>query len=204
MKKLLIPILALLILAGFKAPQTRTITGVVADANDGNTIPGASIRILPSNKTTTTDAKGKFSIAISDADKSIIIAYLGYQTQTISITKENAYQIKLHPDNKMLEQVVIVGAGQQNEKKSVAMSAAPIPALQGRVAGLSIRGKNSSYQEPPNYNTEGYSAINENGFLKANKNPLSTFSIDVDAASYSNMRRFINNGSLPPKDAVRI
>jgi Ca-activated chloride channel family protein len=44
----------------------------------------------------------------------------------------------------------------------------------------------------------------ENEFLNAKKNPLSTFSIDVDAASYSNIRRFINGGSFPPKDAVRI
>ena len=54
------------------------------------------------------------------------------------------------------------------------------------------------------YNTEEYDKIYENSFLKALSNPLSTFSIDVDAASYSNMRRFIMNGRLPPKDAVRI
>lgn len=43
----------------------------------------------------------------------------------------------------------------------------------------------------------------ENRFLKAAQHPLSTFSIDVDAASYSNIRRFITQGQLPPKDAVR-
>ena len=58
--------------------------------------------------------------------------------------------------------------------------------------------------EQPQWNTEEYDAIHENIFQEALKNPLSTFSIDVDAASYSNIRRFINNGSLPPKDAVRI
>src|SRR5690606_2929340 len=46
--------------------------------------------------------------------------------------------------------------------------------------------------------------VNENIFHDAVRNPLSTFSIDVDAASYSNIRRFINNGQRPPKDAVRI
>jgi Ca-activated chloride channel family protein len=56
----------------------------------------------------------------------------------------------------------------------------------------------------PQHNTEDYSPIAENGFKRVTDNPLSTFSIDVDAASYSNMRRFINNGQLPPKDAVRI
>jgi Ca-activated chloride channel family protein len=51
---------------------------------------------------------------------------------------------------------------------------------------------------------EAYDRIEENPFQRASKNPLSTFSIDVDAASYSNVRRFINNSQLPPKDAVRI
>lgn len=54
------------------------------------------------------------------------------------------------------------------------------------------------------HNTEEYSTIHENEFLNAAANPLSTFSIDVDAASYSNVRRFLNQGTLPYKDAVRI
>jgi Ca-activated chloride channel family protein len=53
-------------------------------------------------------------------------------------------------------------------------------------------------------NTESYSRIYENPFLDVRQNPLSTFSIDVDTASYANLRRFLNSGSLPPKDAVRI
>jgi Ca-activated chloride channel family protein len=54
------------------------------------------------------------------------------------------------------------------------------------------------------FNREGYDGITENPFLKATDNPLSTFSIDVDAASYSNIRRMINQGQLPPQGAVRI
>lgn len=54
------------------------------------------------------------------------------------------------------------------------------------------------------HNTEDYKKIDENEFLAVANNPLSTFSIDVDTASYSNVRRFINDGQLPPKDAVRI
>ena len=51
---------------------------------------------------------------------------------------------------------------------------------------------------------ERYAEINENPFLEASRAPLSTFSIDVDTASYANVRRFLRNGQLPPKDAVRI
>jgi Ca-activated chloride channel homolog len=59
------------------------------------------------------------------------------------------------------------------------------------------------YQQQP-FNTEEYGRIYENQYLLALSNPLSTFSIDVDTASYANIRRFIMNNQLPPKDAVRI
>jgi secreted protein with Ig-like and vWFA domain len=59
-------------------------------------------------------------------------------------------------------------------------------------------------QSPGSFNTAAYDHIVENPFLDAKSNPLSTFSIDVDTASYSNIRRFINQGQLPPKDAVRL
>jgi Ca-activated chloride channel homolog len=54
------------------------------------------------------------------------------------------------------------------------------------------------------HNTEAYNAINENGYKNVKVNPLSTFSVDVDAASYSNVRRFLVAGNKPPVDAVRV
>ncbi|MBN4081804.1 von Willebrand factor type A domain-containing protein [bacterium AH-315-C07] len=60
---------------------------------------------------------------------------------------------------------------------------------------------------PPIYNEsnrEDYAGIVENEYLYAIQDPLSTFSIDVDVASYANTRRFLTQGQLPPKDAVRI
>jgi Ca-activated chloride channel family protein len=57
---------------------------------------------------------------------------------------------------------------------------------------------------PQSSNTEEYNRIYDNPFQRVSISPLSTFSIDVDTASYTNVRRFINEGQLPPKDAVRI
>ncbi|CAN5786226.1 VWA domain-containing protein [soil metagenome] len=51
---------------------------------------------------------------------------------------------------------------------------------------------------------ERYAEFTENPFLETSRAPLSTFSIDVDTAAYANVRRFLNDGQLPPKDAVRI
>ncbi|MGD2084615.1 MAG: von Willebrand factor type A domain-containing protein [Candidatus Aminicenantes bacterium] len=59
-------------------------------------------------------------------------------------------------------------------------------------------------ETPVDFNTEEYGRIYENEFKDVSQNPLSTFSIDVDNASYANVRRFINNNRLPHKDAVRI
>jgi Ca-activated chloride channel family protein len=56
----------------------------------------------------------------------------------------------------------------------------------------------------PPFHSEGYDRIDDNPFLEVGANPLSTFSIDVDTASYANVRRFITRSTLPPKDAVRI
>ena len=58
-------------------------------------------------------------------------------------------------------------------------------------------------QAGPRFDTEAYSHIVENALLRVADHPLSTFSIDVDTASYANVRRFLNTGRLPPKDAVR-
>ncbi len=59
-------------------------------------------------------------------------------------------------------------------------------------------------EKPDNFNTEGYDKIVENPFVSPLINPLSTFSVDVDKASYANVRRYLNSNQLPPQDAVRI
>jgi Ca-activated chloride channel family protein len=56
----------------------------------------------------------------------------------------------------------------------------------------------------PNPETAAYPHLEDNSFLTARNHPLSTFSIDVDTASYANVRRFLNDGRMPPRGAVRI
>lgn len=68
----------------------------------------------------------------------------------------------------------------------------------------SRRMRNDASNYSNDYNTEEYKYFEENGYKSVKDAPLSTLSIDVDKASYSNVRRYINEGSLPPVDAVRI
>ena len=59
-------------------------------------------------------------------------------------------------------------------------------------------------EEPAVYSNEGYDEYKESEFSSPQDNPLSTLSIDVDTASYSNIRRYLDDGYLPPTDAVRV
>jgi Ca-activated chloride channel family protein len=84
----------------------------------------------------------------------------------------------------------------------------PMPMWKSLAAGGTYN-TGETQSEPPSryrqdFDTATYDKVDENPFLPAATNPLSTFSIDVDTASYANVRRFINSGSLPPKDAVRV
>ena len=62
----------------------------------------------------------------------------------------------------------------------------------------------AGYTAKTDFNTEAYEHLPESNFQDVIQHPLSTFSIDVDTASYANIRRFLRQGTLPPKDAVRI
>jgi secreted protein with Ig-like and vWFA domain len=65
---------------------------------------------------------------------------------------------------------------------------------------MNFRAKNTA----PLFNTESYAFVPENDFFRVRSSPLSTFSIDVDTASYANVRRFLEQGVRPPRDAVRV
>ena len=110
--------------------------------------------------------------------------------------------------------------GELREFAQVGRSRGDTPAPSERGAGsvqvLSLRPNREAEAPPvvadarpldipaPEFNTEAYDRIEDNQFLQATQNPLSTFSIDVDTASYAVVRRFLQGGTLPPKDAVRI
>ncbi len=81
----------------------------------------------------------------------------------------------------------------------VPLSRPASPAVAGRMLYFE-----TDSETHPGHNTEEYAHISENEFRQVTDHPLSTFSIDVDTGSYSNIRRYLNQGSLPPVDAVRI
>jgi Ca-activated chloride channel homolog len=78
------------------------------------------------------------------------------------------------------------------------------PAGVGAIDSLTRVAPRSDVFYPRPIGTESYARVSENPFVRVRQEPLATFSIDVDTASYSNVRRFLTQNQLPPPDAVRI
>ncbi|TSD63761.1 DUF3520 domain-containing protein [Inquilinus sp. KBS0705] len=221
MRKLLfIIILTAAGLTGFKLNNSRQISGIVTGTDDHLPIVGVSVGIPGTSLGTQTNIKGEYSITIPDGTTTLRFSFIGYQTQIVKVGKKDKLNISLTPSRSALNEVVVMGYGTQRRKEvtgsvSSVMMMAPQraydSALQGSVAGLTVGTPGSSAKIAirgratiDEGNDESYKGITENGFNTAKNMPISTFSVDVDAASYSNVRRFINNGQLPPADAVRI
>ena len=196
MKKILIVILpVLLILAGFNLSQSITVTGTVTD-EEGKPLAFVTILAKGTHTTTRSDKNGNYAITVAGKDVVLLFMHTGYMQQEIKTKGRLVINVTLKPSNTALSEVVISGGLKKQERIT------GIAAMQQALPG------NGSYplmyENIQEFNTEGYDHISENIFLKTADNPLSTFSIDVDAASYSNVRRFLNSGHLPPAGAVRI
>ncbi len=186
------------------AQATKVITGIVYDENN-TPIPGVNVIEKGTTNGTVTDFDGTFTISVSDEDAVLIISFIGFLSQEIPVKGKSKINVVLIADNQALDEVVVTSYSPTRKIKR---------AITGAVSGIRIRGKSSLRKEaachtyiPPQYipeSTEDYATFNENKFLDPKNEPLSTFSVDVDRASYTNVRRFINQGTLPPADAVRI
>lgn len=178
--------LLVIILLGTINAQSTQVSGVVTDVDNNSAISGCTVVINGTHEGALTDVRGRYTIQAEKGD-TLVFAYLGYVTVKKEVTSSKL-DIQLKPDVTSLEECVVVG---YTVKRS--------PTICG---SLSLSSTGYSY-EKEREDTEEYANIEENIFKNPLNTPLSTFSIDVDAASYSNMRRFLNNGELPPANSIR-
>ncbi len=198
MKKHVI-ILAVLLIAsmGFIAPEERTISGKVTSAEDGSALPGVNVALKGTKLGTVTDAQGNYLLKVPNSGGILVFSFIGLITKEVAIGSKNRIDVSLSLDVSQLSEVVVTGYGAMHKEKKIRGAVHSIKA-----DALPLY---ADFESDNTYsNTEEYAGISENGFHDPLKDPLSTFSIDVDAASYSNIRRFIHLGQRPPKDAVRV
>lgn len=186
-RAIMLVLLMAVICLGTMNAQTIIVTGIVTDAADGTSITGCSVVNNRSKSGAITDVNGRYSIQAQKGDV-LLFRFIGYKEEK-RVVESVKLDVKMKTDDVALEECVVVGYGKMKTKAVTGAYVAVCPT--------------AMYDMDARMNTEEYGRIQENGFKSVADTPLSTFSIDVDPASYSNMRRFINRGELPPADAIR-
>ncbi|MCE3227875.1 MAG: hypothetical protein K0S32_2426 [Bacteroidetes bacterium] len=192
-----------------------SIYGNISDKANGDSIPFVTVALYSDSissygiKACSTDLDGNFIMKDVLPGKYILKThYVGYKPNIIKGVVVKAGQkthVKFQVDQEgvTLDEVEIVVRHRTFAEKCISMcKISQIPACYGDISSSGKKGKKAKTEKVSN--AEDYSRIVENDFRSVMREPLSTMSIDVDRASYSNIRRFINQGSLPPKDAVRV
>lgn len=191
-----------------------SIYGKVSDKSNAEAIPFANVALYKQDSLVakaTTDMTGSYCFKnIAEGKYKVNSIYIGYTKKEIkNILVKTGSSLKIDIEMSVttetrLDEVVVIT---KEESKIAGEKSMKTYNAAGSGAYKKDKGRHDGYISAPisqDFNTEEYSYIQDNEFKESKKNPLSTFSIDVDKASYSNVRRFINHGQLPPADAVRV
>jgi Ca-activated chloride channel family protein len=188
-------------------------------AIQGTTAANARVVVVCGKVTrsATADASGRFSISGLPAGSCTVTASAaGKQavSSSVKVAAGGAASVNLALPAATTPSTPAEAAKAEPAPAPLAKPSPPLPAKvairreRQTVMSVSPRslpsGQALTMDQGPAHNTEAYDRIDDNPFQRVAQKPLSTFSVDVDTAAYSNARRFITGGSLPPKDAVRI
>ncbi|HEX9564650.1 MAG TPA: von Willebrand factor type A domain-containing protein [Gemmatimonadaceae bacterium] len=209
----------LLVVSPTQGAQHIVVTGRVT-STQAAPIMGAQVRSPDAGVGVGTDDAGRFRMTLSASlrGREIVlnVRAIGFRPESRSVRlmgDTTTANFSLQVDVNRLSEVIVTGVTGATETKRLPFtvdrsapgtaaappSGSPPPRARGDASSFA-----PTHGELRHFNTESYGRINDNAFLGARDNPLSTFSIDVDRASYSNVRRFVTVGQLPPRDAVRI
>ena len=198
------------------AARRLVISGRITDANTTQPIAGVHVNITNTQYGTTSSTDGTYRLVVPDyagGDLTLQARRLGFSAFSRTIrpaTDTITVDVAMTTSAVSLQSVVVTGTAvstvRHHASNSIAtLAPGPVVGPEAKAMRL-IRDEREALRrsDPDRWNTEGYDVIVENPFLRAATTPRSTFSIDVDHASYSNVRRFLNGGTRPPRDAVRI
>lgn len=151
MRNILLFLLALA-MSSHMIAQQRTLTGLVTDANDGSPLIGVNVIVKGSSTGVVTDIAGKFNIAVSGSDATLVFSYLGYTQKEIKLApNQQTLDVKLDGDTELLDEVVVIGYGTMKKsdltgavssiKSEDLLKANPTSlnqGIQGRIAGVQV------------------------------------------------------------------
>lgn len=157
--------------------QDRTISGTITD-DASNPLPGVSVLAKGTQKGTTTNTQGEYSLSVPGNSRSLVFSYIGYKTMEVAINNESSISLKLEPTAEALGELVVVGYGSQKKTSLTGAVSSVTPkelkalpvvsatqALQGRVPGVQITNNSGPGTEP-------VVRIRGVGSVSLNPNPL--------------------------------
>jgi len=190
--------------------QAIKITGMVTDITTGEPIAGANVLIEGTTIGVVTDMEGKFSLDVANTDAVVIISFLGYVSERITIKEQTSFEVKLLQDATKLNEVIVVGYGTQkklnltaavDQISNEALENRAVPnltqGLQGVMPNLNIRLLDGKPIQSPSYNIRGTTSIGQGGSALIlidgvegdpsllNPNDIASVSMLKDAASAS-------------------
>ncbi len=221
--KRVLHILLIAIFALQAQAQERKVKGTITD-NSGLPLPGVNVIVKNTSNGTQSDFDGNYELQVN-VGQTLVYTYVGFVAIEKKISN-STYELNIimEEDAAVLEEVVVTAYGTRKMRRSLSYAIRSISSksksrkLSGKTAGVQVTNSNglpgssqkviirgmNSLGNSNILNDESYAEIQENAFKSTKLTPLSTFSIDVDKAGYSNLRRIINNGQEIPKDAVKV
>ena len=155
--------------------QDKTVSGKVTSSEDGTPLPGVSITVKGTTKGASTDANGVYKIS-TPANSILVFSYVGFTMREIQINNQTIIDLQLSPDAGVLNEVVVVGYGQQSKKLSTQTIAtvgskaianrpvlSPQELLQGQAAGVQMVGSSGLLGANPVIRIRGAASITGGG-----------------------------------------
>ncbi|MEQ9289073.1 MAG: TonB-dependent receptor [Cyclobacteriaceae bacterium] len=176
MKKILLFILLSGVLPGLALAQDRSVKGRVT-GEDGEGLPGVSVVIVSNGGGAATDIEGYYKLTVPKGATTLEFRYIGYASQFITIGSQSVINVSLAPDAEELEEVVVIGYGEQNTKDNVGsisniklseLAGSQVAEnmegmLQGRVAGVNVQVNSGEPGAAPVVIIRGLSAVTRGG-----------------------------------------
>ena len=174
--------------------QAGAIAGRITDAVLGQPLSGVQVAVEGTTQLTLTNRDGRYQLqGVPAGQRAVVIERVGYASQRrqvdVAAGQTTVADFALVAGPLPLDAVIV-----EEERRETT------PRPHAAAEAVVFQSRRVAWSE----NSESYARIDENDFRLVGAAPLSTFSIDVDRASYANVRRFIQSGKRPPIDAVRI
>lgn len=172
MRKLLL-ISLLSVISGAVFAQEKLVSGKITAKEDGLGIPGANISVQGSSKGTVSAVDGSYRINLGASENTLVISFIGYVTQTVQVGERSIIDVVLEEDDKVLEEVVVVGYGVQKKSdltgsissvKETELLKIPsfnaAQSLQGKVAGVQVYNSSGAPGASPVVRVRGVGTFN--------------------------------------------